>query len=63
MCVCVCVCLCIRACVCMCDMCVHMYAGDTTCGQRAVYQLGMTGIPIYNVSLTLKAFIQKVYLT
>ena len=25
-------------------------AGDTTCGQRAVYQLGMAGIPIYNVS-------------
>ncbi len=24
--------------------------GDTTCGQRALYQLGMTGIPIYNVS-------------
>ncbi|XP_022103364.1 non-specific lipid-transfer protein-like isoform X2 [Acanthaster planci] len=22
--------------------------GDTTCGQRAMYQLGMTGIPIYN---------------
>jgi len=25
--------------------------GDTTCGQRALYQLGMTGIPIYNVLL------------
>ncbi|XP_077981352.1 sterol carrier protein 2-like [Glandiceps talaboti] len=24
--------------------------GDTTCGQRALYQLGMTGIPIYNVN-------------
>ncbi|XP_077865417.1 sterol carrier protein 2-like [Saccoglossus kowalevskii] len=24
--------------------------GDSTCGQRAVYQLGMTGIPIYNVN-------------
>ncbi|XP_038056320.1 non-specific lipid-transfer protein-like [Patiria miniata] len=24
--------------------------GDTTCGQRAMYQLGMTGIPIYNVN-------------
>lgn len=23
--------------------------GDSTCGQRALYQLGMTGIPIYNV--------------
>uniref|UniRef100_A0A1X7UWE8 Thiolase N-terminal domain-containing protein n=1 Tax=Amphimedon queenslandica TaxID=400682 RepID=A0A1X7UWE8_AMPQE len=22
--------------------------GDSTCGQRALYQLGMTGIPIYN---------------
>lgn len=25
-------------------------SGDSTCGQRAVYQLGMTGIPIYNAS-------------
>ena len=24
--------------------------GDTTCGQRAVYQLGLTGVPVYNVS-------------
>lgn len=24
--------------------------GDSTCGQRAVYQLGMTGVPIYNVN-------------
>src|ERR1043165_8747248 len=24
--------------------------GDSTCGQRAVYQLGMTGIPIVNVN-------------
>eukprot|EP01122_Echinamoeba_exundans_P009099 TRINITY_DN3139_c0_g1_i1.p2 TRINITY_DN3139_c0_g1~~TRINITY_DN3139_c0_g1_i1.p2 ORF type:complete len:397 (-),score=113.58 TRINITY_DN3139_c0_g1_i1:70-1260(-) len=24
--------------------------GDTTCGQRAIYQVGMTGIPIYNVN-------------
>lgn len=24
--------------------------GDSTCGQRAVYELGMTGIPIYNVN-------------
>ena len=23
--------------------------GDTTCGQRAIYEIGMTGIPIYNV--------------
>ena len=24
-------------------------AGDSTCGQRALYQVGLTGIPIYNV--------------
>ncbi len=24
--------------------------GESTCGQRAVYQLGMTGIPVYNVN-------------
>lgn len=24
--------------------------GDSTCGQRAVYELGMTGIPIVNVN-------------
>ena len=24
--------------------------GDSTCGQRALYQSGMTGIPIYNVN-------------
>ena len=24
--------------------------GDSTCGQRAVYTLGLTGIPIYNVN-------------
>ena len=24
--------------------------GDSTCGQRAVYQLGCTGIPVYNVN-------------
>ena len=24
--------------------------GDSTCGQRAVYRLGLTGIPIYNVN-------------
>src|SRR4029077_19831367 len=24
--------------------------GDSTCGQRAVYTLGMTGIPVYNVN-------------
>lgn len=30
--------------------CVGYVYGDTTCGQRALYQLGMTGIPIYNVN-------------
>lgn len=29
--------------------CGYVY-GDTTCGQRALYQLGLTGIPIYNVN-------------
>lgn len=24
--------------------------GDSTCGQKALYGVGMTGIPIYNVS-------------
>ena len=24
--------------------------GDSTCGQRAVYQLGQTGIPVFNVN-------------
>ena len=24
--------------------------GDSTCGQRAVYQLGLTGIPVFNVN-------------
>jgi acetyl-CoA acetyltransferase len=24
--------------------------GDSTCGQRSVYQLGLTGIPVYNVN-------------
>ncbi len=24
--------------------------GDSTCGQRAIYQLGLTGIPVYNVN-------------
>lgn len=24
--------------------------GDTTCGQRVLYQIGMTGIPVYNVN-------------
>ena len=30
-------------------VCGYCY-GDTTCGQRAVYQLGLTGVPVYNVS-------------
>src|SRR3989338_571363 len=30
-------------------VCWYVY-GDSTCGQRAVYELGMTGIPIYNVN-------------
>jgi len=25
-------------------------SGDSTCGQRAVYELGLTGIPVYNVN-------------
>jgi len=29
--------------------CGYCY-GDSTCGQRAVYQLGMTGVPVYNVN-------------
>lgn len=24
--------------------------GDSTCGQRAVYDVGLTGIPVYNVN-------------
>ena len=31
------------------QVCVGYCYGDSTCGQRAVYQLGMTGIPVYNV--------------
>merc|ERR1712168_455879 len=30
--------------------CVGYVYGDSTCGQRALYPLGMTGIPIYNVN-------------
>ena len=25
-------------------------AGDSTCGQRALYEVGLTGVPIYNVN-------------
>jgi len=32
------------------QVCVGYVYGDTTCGQRAVYQLGMTGVPVYNVN-------------
>lgn len=27
-----------------------MQLGESTCGQRALYEIGMTGIPIYNVN-------------
>jgi sterol carrier protein 2 len=30
--------------------CVGYAYGDSTCGQRAIYQLGLSGIPIYNVN-------------
>jgi len=30
--------------------CVGYVFGDSTCGQRAVYSVGMTGIPVYNVN-------------
>src|SRR5262245_58340073 len=29
--------------------CGYVY-GDSTCGQRAVYEVGMTGIPVFNVN-------------
>ena len=29
---------------------VGYVAGDSTCGQRALYELGMTGIPVVNVN-------------
>src|SRR5215831_9493709 len=36
------------------DQIQQVYAGyvygDSTCGQRAVYQLGLTGIPVFNVN-------------
>eukprot|EP00004_Rigifila_ramosa_P009225 TRINITY_DN20710_c0_g1_i1.p2 TRINITY_DN20710_c0_g1~~TRINITY_DN20710_c0_g1_i1.p2 ORF type:complete len:422 (+),score=105.26 TRINITY_DN20710_c0_g1_i1:45-1268(+) len=32
------------------QVCVGYVYGDSTCGQRAVYGLGMTGVPIYNVN-------------
>ena len=30
--------------------CVGYCYGDSTCGERAVYELGLTGIPVYNVN-------------
>jgi len=30
--------------------CVGYVYGDSTCGQRALYQIGMTGMPVYNVN-------------
>src|ERR671923_1698319 len=30
--------------------CVGYVYGESTCGQRAVYGLGLTGIPVYNVN-------------
>ena len=32
------------------QVCCGYTKGDSTCGQRAVYQLGMTGVPVYNVN-------------
>src|SRR5919197_5116202 len=29
--------------------CGYVY-GDSTCGQRSVYELGLTGIPVFNVN-------------
>lgn len=31
-------------------VCVGYVYGDSTCGQRAVYEVGLTGCPIYNVN-------------
>lgn len=30
--------------------CVGYVYGDSTCGQRSLYEVGMTGIPVYNVN-------------
>ena len=30
--------------------CVGYVYGESTCGQRAIYQFGLTGIPVYNVN-------------
>lgn len=29
---------------------INIILGDSTCGQRALYEIGMTGIPIFNVN-------------
>ena len=29
---------------------IFLLQGDSTCGQRALYQVGLTGIPIFNVN-------------
>ena len=29
---------------------INICLGDSTCGQRALYQVGLTGIPIFNVN-------------
>lgn len=29
---------------------VNTYIGESTSGQRALYEIGMTGIPVYNVN-------------
>jgi len=36
------------------------FVGDSTCGQRALYQLGLTGIPIYNVSKVLNVNLKRI---
>ena len=30
--------------------CVGYVYGDSTCGQKALYEVGITGIPVYNVN-------------
>ena len=39
--------VCMYVCI---ELGVFWCLGESTCGQRAVYQLGMTGVPVYNVS-------------
>ncbi len=29
---------------------INIFLGDSTSGQRALYEVGMTGIPVYNVN-------------